>query len=373
VRLLLASYFYPPSVGGVEQQSHLLARGLTQRGHSVRVISARLDGFAPTEDVDGVRIQRISPGRGSRWQKMATYVAGMLSVTVRARSWADVIQVQQALYPAAAMALLAPLLRRPLVVRNAGSGEFGGVQLMRRMPLGTFGLSLMARAATGVSLNAEMTCEMREAGFRHLVEIPNGIELGPEMTPADRATARAALGIEGPTVLYVGRLEAEKGVDLLIRAWQRVDVPGANLVIVGNGPDRESLLRLAMEASTGCSIRFAGASTDVRRYLHAADLFVLPSRSEGISNALLEAMASGLPVVTTDVGGNRQVIQLPHIGILVPPQDSEALAEAICRVLLQPEVRRTLGVVGRAHVAASYSADTMIDSYEQLYRRLSRV
>jgi glycosyltransferase involved in cell wall biosynthesis len=371
VRLLLASYYYPPSIGGVERQSHLLARGLAKRGHAVRVVSARLDGFSATEDLDGVKVWRVSPGRGTRWQKMATYLIGMLVATIRMRSWAEVIQVQQALYPAAATALLAPLLRRPLVVRNSGSGEFGSVQLMRRMPLGAACLGVVARVATGVSLNNEMTREMRQAGFRRLIQIPNGVQPAAEVTPRVREEARRSLGIEGQLVLYVGRLEAEKGVDLLVRAWQLVEDPGATLVIVGDGVDRENLMRLASASATHSAIRFAGASANVQGYLQSADLFVLPSRSEGISNALLEAMASGVPVVATDVGGNREVVLDARLGTLVAAMDADALGRAIGQVLRSPELRKAQSVAARAHVAAHYSVERMIELYEQLYQNIS--
>jgi glycosyltransferase involved in cell wall biosynthesis len=370
VRLLLASYNYPPSIGGVERQSHLLARGLMLRGHQVRVIAARLPGFPAAEEVDSIRIQRVSAGSGSRWQKMATYVAGMLLATRQSGAWADVIHVQQVLYPAAAMALLASAYRKPLVVTNAGSGDFGGVQLMRRLPLGRLSLGLIARAAYGVSLNAEMTHEMQDAGFRRLRQIPNGVELPPETTPEMRMMARQNLGIDGLMVLYVGRLEQEKGVDLLIRAWQQVEVPGVKLIIVGDGPERDSFARLARSAPGQRAIDLAGPTTDVRTYFQAADLFVLPSRSEGISYALLEAMASGLAVVATDVGGNREVICDASVGTLVRPLDPPALTEAVTRLLLSQEIRKANGAAARAHVQSSYSAERMVAAYEQLYLSL---
>src|SRR5206468_3330067 len=123
MRLLLASYFYPPSIGGVERQSHLLARELVRRGHEVTAVSARLPGFAQQENLDGVRVERVSPGSGSRYRRMATFIAGMAIAAGRHRRQVDLIQVQQALYPAAAMALAAGVLGKPLVVSNRGSGH----------------------------------------------------------------------------------------------------------------------------------------------------------------------------------------------------------------------------------------------------------
>jgi len=370
VRLLVSSYYYPPSIGGVERQSHLLARGLVERGHSVRVITARQPGFKPREVLDGVEILRVSPGRGSRWQKMATYLVGMLAATLRWAAWAEVIQVQQILYPAGFVSLISPVLRRPLVVRNAGSGEFGGVQLMRRMPAGNVVLRVIAHAATGVSLNAEMTAEMRTAGFRHVVEIPNGVDVPPPSTDAMRGAARDALGVTGRVVLYAGRLDREKGVDVLIEAWPRVGIDDATLVIVGDGPERTALTHLADRIGCESSVRFVGSTTQMLTFFAAADVFVLPSRSEGISNALLEAMASGLPVVATDVGGNRQVIECSNMGTLVPSEDPAVLAGALAAMLVNAEMRRRIGVAARNHVRARYSAERMVDAYEHLYLRM---
>jgi glycosyltransferase involved in cell wall biosynthesis len=302
---------------------------------------------------------------------MGTYLAGMLFATLRANAWADVIQVQQILYPAAAVALLEPLLRRPLVVRNAGSGQFGGVQLMHRMPFGKRALNLIARQATAISLNSEMTAEMRAAGFRRLVEIPNGVAVPAPTTDSLKRAARQSLGLDGPTVLYVGRFDDEKGVDVLIRAWQRLQTPHATLVLVGDGPERTALKHLHRDGTNAESIRFAGPSEDVAQYYQAADLFALPSRSEGISNALLEAMGSGIPVVATAVGGNREVIAAPSVGKLVAPGDDQALAAAIQNLLAVRPLRDALGKAGRSHIEAYYSAERMLDSYERLYRTLT--
>lgn len=328
------------------------------------MVSARFGDAPEHERLDGVEVERVSPGAGSRWAKMGTYLAGMLARTARWRGEVDVIQVQQALYPAAAMALVAPLLRRPLVVRNAGSGVAGAVGTMGRLPLGSFGLHLIARAATCVSLSDEMTGEMERAGFRRLVCIPNAAVLPAPTSAAARAEARAALGVSGRVVLFVGRLEAEKGVDLLLSAWRRLDVP-ATLLVVGDGPERSRL-----EALASNTVRFCGMVRDVSRHLQAADLFALPSPSEGLSNALLEAMAAGLPAVATEVGGNRQVIARPELGLLVPPGDPDAFATALRTLIVDEPKAAAMGVAARDHVAARFSVATMVDAYERLYREL---
>lgn len=366
MRLLLASYYYPPSIGGIERQTWLLAHGLAERGHCVRVLCARLASNEPAEvqEAPGLTVERVHPGRGGRLRRMATYLSGLLGATARHRRYVDLLHVQQILYPAAAMVVAARALRRPLIVTNHGSGPSGGVQTMRHQPGGQLCLRLLSRAAIGVSLSQEMTREMRSAGFERIVQIPNGVPIPAEPTDEQRARARQALGVSGKVALYIGRLNPEKGVDVLARAWATLNEPDATLLIVGAGPLARPIKDLI---ATSARVDFRPPTPDVQPYLAAADVFVLPSRAEGLSYGLLEAMAYGLPIVATSVGGNREVIDRPDLGVLVPPEDAAALAAAIRAVLLDGALASQLRRSGRAHVRERYSADAMIDAYERLY------
>jgi glycosyltransferase involved in cell wall biosynthesis len=166
----------------------------------------------------------------------------------------------------------------------------------------------------------------------------------------------------------VGRLAPEKGIDDLLRAFAAVrSGMDASLLIAGDGPDRMKLEALAAELGIGDAVEFAGYTANVAEALARMDVFVLPSRSEGIPLALLEAMAAGLPVVAARVGGVPEVVADGETGVLVPPGDPPALAAAMADLLSDPLRRREAGERGRARVRRHFSHTRMAQSYRSLY------
>jgi glycosyltransferase involved in cell wall biosynthesis len=173
----------------------------------------------------------------------------------------------------------------------------------------------------------------------------------------------------GPAVI-VGRLNPEKDHATLLRAVDRVvrTDPSFRLEIAGEGPCREDLYRLAGERSLAGHVRFLGQVQDIPTLLGRAGLFVLSSLSEGVSLTLLEAMASGLPVVATRVGGNPEVVADGQTGRLVPSADPEALAAALLELWRDPDAGRRMGAAGRARVERHFDVTGMVAAYESLYR-----
>lgn len=167
--------------------------------------------------------------------------------------------------------------------------------------------------------------------------------------PGSRADARAALGwsTEDPVVLFVGNLVDIKNPDVLVRAHARL--PGVRLVLAGGGPLEGALRRMAGELGTGDRVEFAGrlAAPEVARRMQAADLLCLPSRNEGVPNVILEAFASGLPVVASRVGGISEVHHEGCLGRLVPPGDPAALVDALQWTLTESVARDAIADHGR--------------------------
>lgn len=206
-----------------------------------------------------------------------------------------------------------------------------------------------------------------------LVVIPNGIELLPQ--PAvDKAAVWAELGRPRPEMVIgtVGRLEPVKGFPYLLEALAQLApaYPAVHLLIVGDGPERTALEAQAHRLGLGERVIFAGHRTDVPLLMGGMDLFVLPSIWEGMPNVVLEAMAAGLPVVATAVGGTPEIVVEGETGLLVPPRDPAALAEAMERLLADPALRLQMGRAGRDRVQQYFDIERTIRLNEELYNTL---
>jgi glycosyltransferase involved in cell wall biosynthesis len=175
---------------------------------------------------------------------------------------------------------------------------------------------------------------------------------------------------DGASIGAVGRIEPQKGFDLLIRALG--DVDDATLVIIGDGSERRPLAELARRIGVAERIRWTGWSDDPRSYLGSFDVFALPSRFEGFPLVVLEALLARTAVVAADVGSVAEVVRDGETGLLVPPEDPAALAEAIRRLLAGAELRQRLGAQGRQLVLERFTAARMTHAYASLYEELLR-
>lgn len=231
----------------------------------------------------------------------------------------------------------------------------------------------MMHAQTCVSESAcRFTHEQSGIPLEKLFAIPNGVV--QESFEMSRGAFRQQLGLsdETPLIAAVGRLEKQKGMDYLLEAAADVSggFPDAVLAIVGAGPDEERLKERAGKLGLGDVVRFIGWTPDVPQILVDADVFVLASLWEGMPNVVLEAMAARCAVVATEVGGCPEIIIHEESGLLVPPAQSKALADSMRRLLADGKLRKRLAEDGRRRVEEKFSIGTMVESNENLYRRL---
>lgn len=206
-----------------------------------------------------------------------------------------------------------------------------------------------------------------------IVIISNGVDTRRYQATADRSAMRRALGFAGEEILYtvVGTLKEQKGHRYLIEAVAPLiaRTPRLHILIVGDGELRGSLEAQVGAAGIESNIHFLGNRSDVPAILAACDVFVLPSLWEGLPMALIEAMASGLPVIATHVSGSQQVVEQGRSGILVPPGEVAPLRHAIEDLLGDPERARLLGKTAQRRIEEAYSARRQAEEHLVLYRR----
>ncbi|MCX6083945.1 MAG: glycosyltransferase [Caldiserica bacterium] len=236
---------------------------------------------------------------------------------------------------------------------------------------------------------ADLTTNVSQAGVERYIRVgaapvdrirwvPNGIDVSRfERDSARHERLRASLGFPGAFVfLAAARLERAKGIDILLDASSLMHLQGRNVavLIAGDGSQRAELEAQASTLRLGeRSVRFLGAREDIPDLMEAVDALVLPSRWEGLPMVLLEAGAAGLPVIATNVGGVAEIVRNGTTGFLVSPDDPEALARAMVRlVMLSPEERSAMGRNGRRIVEERYSLSNIVDRWEQLYAEVAR-
>ncbi|MCA1829743.1 MAG: glycosyltransferase family 4 protein, partial [Myxococcales bacterium] len=324
---MLAGVF-PPLIGGIQTHTLLLSRTLAGRGVEVHVLTRHYRGLRRHEWISGVEVHRVGEAGVPRGLRAASYLAGALAAMRRLRDRIQVLHAHQLYAPAAVGVAGRAMLGRPLILNPHSPVEIASLGPLRRRCGDAF-----------VSICAPIADGLRRAGVprERIHSIPNGVDTA-HFRPAsleERAELRRTLGLPPrPTIVYAGRLARVKGIDVLLDAWPRFEGK-AQLCLVGGGED-EGVLRAQAAKLRG--VHFVGPVRDAAPWLRAADAGVLPSRSEGLSVALLEAMSCGLPMVATAVGGSAGAIDDGIDGLLVPPEDPAALAIALGRALETPSL-----------------------------------
>ena len=361
---------FHPRIGGAERQAAALAREQVADGHEVHVLTRRLPALPTLDALDGVTIHRLPAGRLGA---LCFVTAGVRFIHTRRRPF-DVLHAHQARANAALGLLARGLGGPPLVIKVAGLDV-----PQRGTPGDRARTAMLRRADAVVALTASMRAELAALGVpeARLYVIPNGVDGAHHhpVTASERDHARAALGLDSRAlvVLFLGRLTAVKGPDLLLDAWadliQEDGVGNAILLFAGDGPLAPALGERARGFPPG-GVRFLGAVADPAPLYRAADVLALPSRSEGLSNTLLEGMASGLAIVATDVGGNREVITQGETGRLVAPEP-RAFARALAEILADPALRAAMGEAASSAAGRLYDLRAIARRYEELYRNVA--
>jgi len=357
-------------IGGAEYQLLELAKGLNKRKFRVIVLNLQKGGPLESEfrHLPGVRL--ISLKRKGVFR----FLVFLNILAVIRRMKVDVIQ--PFMTPAIFFSILPALISRTpvkIVTERSGPGRRKGTALRYRMYL--CAEDLLTRFVDWAVTNSE-------AGKRYLIErgiaqmrvkvIYNGINLRRLDAVEEKVCEiRHRLGVPpGGNVLgMVATLFPVKNHAVFLSAAARISqvIPDTRFALVGDGPLRTHLEGMSKDLGLGSRVIFFGDQRDVGAYIAAFDIAVLTSDTEGCSNFLLEAMALGKPVVATDVGGNRELVCQGESGVLVPPRDAEALADAIIDLLRNPALARSMGQAGKERVITRFSLGNMVSQYESLY------
>jgi glycosyltransferase involved in cell wall biosynthesis len=366
-----------PARGGSEGQCLLLSRYLAGKGVAVSLLTQWERGAAGFAG-PSLHVHRL-PARGGGLLAGLGYVLLCACWLAARGARHTILHAHQALSPALAATLAKRLRPRfRVVVKVACSGAWSDFRLAQARPFFRRRLALLRGVDRFVVLNPESAAEVEALGLDggRTVRIPNGVDSGRFMPAlgAKRQALRRRLGLgaEERVALFVGRLEARKGVDVLLRAWARLAEPGLapRLLLAGAGATAQWA---GMVRSLGLDekVVFLGERQDVADLHRAADVFVFPSRAEGCPNAVLEAMASALPVVATDVAGNREALgDKGDAGILVPGEDPERLAQALRALAASPALGREMGAAARRRILERFDIRLVGEEYLSLYRSL---
>lgn len=342
--------------GGQEMRILVEAQGLIERGHDVQILCCHNSGLQREAARRGVPHASLAIGKKTPWALRTL------------RNWliehpADIVNTHSSTDSWLTALALRTMRNPPALVRT----RHVSVPISRRATTRWLYRQPQHIVTTGELLREQVIALGVER--QRVSSVPTGQDTA-RFAPGDTARARNEIGIDkrALAITIVATLRSWKGHRYLIEAFEQLDRDNTVLLIVGDGPQRENLERQARASSRLDQIRFAGNRDDVVPWLHASDIFVLPSYAyEGVPQALVQAMLCGLPIVTTAVGAIPEAVADRHSALLVAPHDADALTTALRELIGDPELCRRLG--GNARVAAQKRFDltTMFDRTEAIF------
>jgi glycosyltransferase involved in cell wall biosynthesis len=393
----------PLGAGGAEIQAIRLAKRLIQQGVEIIFLTPGRDNVKGYGELDGIPVHRLHSFLNYFWDLLSAmkkktrtqeyvqieyddmlertnevttpivigvklrylifYINSLVFLWNKRKKF-DIIHVHSMEWPSFVGAWLSKKFKKKLIIKDA---TMNGINGLHRYPGGSQKLKLITTQATFVAMTKAIHTNFLSVGIREqqIVDIPNGIEITGEFkTQYSKANRK---------VIFVGNLSQQpaKGVDILLKAWKTVITvhSDALLSIVGDGPLKhyQDFLETNKIAET---VQLLGKRNDIKDLLIGADIFVLPSRREGMPNALMEAMLLAMPCVATDISGSQDLIKDRENGLLVPPCNVEQLSQAILYLMHHSEEAAKMGRLARETICTFNRMDVVANQYLALYKRL---
>ncbi|MEI6564907.1 MAG: glycosyltransferase family 4 protein [bacterium] len=392
-RICLLTDSYYPVVGGGEAHARLLCGEFRRLGVPVFVLTGHKVATSPAfETVDGIAVHRAPPAGYPRLGKYLMLGSSFWRLTRMRREY-DVIYVCGIRTLGLIAVVAARLLGKGCVLRAESRGEVSGGfiwektdgrvnPLLKFMFMGPilFRNLILKRANAFLSIAAVIRDEYKacRVPMGKIVDIPNGIDVTRfSPVPSETKVAiRTQLGLpQGRLFAYTGKLNRGKGLEFLVRVWKdwARQHPDCKLLLIGSGAMQflscEKELRDYVEQNgMQAAVIFAGSVNNVHEYLQASDFFLFPSESEALPLALLEALATGLPTVASDIGGCRAIVTDGHDGRLAPPNDATAWIAGLQTLVNEPILAAEWGRVGRETVVKTFSIAHVAEEHIRLFR-----
>jgi glycosyltransferase involved in cell wall biosynthesis len=358
MKIAIIIFFFPPKwLGGTEIATYNLAKHLAKRGHEIHVITSYDEGFPDIYKENGFYVHRIL------WSaiRIIGVVSFHLKIFFKIRTIKpDIVQVQYIEMGISAW-LIKKILRIPYVVWGRGSdiNQLNRFSRIKAKPI-------LQNANAILALTENMRIKLKNIYNTEIYIVPNGIDL-EEYTGSPTIPDRKP-GTKN--ILFVGSLRPVKGVQYLITSMKKIheELPDARLILVGDGEEREHLEALSIQLGLQKYVEFIGkvSHEKVKTFMQQADVFVLPSLSEGFPNVILEAMACGLPIIASPVGGIPDIITNDTNGYLVEVKDTNDMANKILLLLSDDALRKKISDNNR-NLVKKYTWENVILKLEKIY------
>jgi len=341
---------------------------LVSKGIPVSVLTRSVKNEKSFEQINGVKVYReIHVIDKGKWFGIS-YILTTFYFLFKKRHTYNIIHchIADGLGYIAAL-LIKFLFNKKIIVKIALSGPTSDFKMLKKSRLNRICLKMLHNVDKVITICSWSKKEALNEGFSEskITFIPNGVN-------TDHFIPSPAAECASNKITFLGRLNYQKGIDTLLLAFSSLimNKPGLQLEITGEGPEKPNLLKMAEDLNITNKVIFHGKNTDPYAFLLSSTVFVLPSRSEGLPNVLLEAMSCGLPVIASNVGGNLDLIQSGINGILFEEGNYEQLSSAIETILDDQQLKEKLGKNAIQTIVSNYAMEQVSSTYIDLYNKL---
>lgn len=358
---------FRPIASGAEKQVERLASKLVRLGHQVSVLTQLRDPTSPRHELlNGIDVHRVDFPL-SYW--IHRDIGKQFRFLVNQRQTYDIIHSHQCFNHAVIDTLAAQWLEKKSILKIACAGEVGDLNVFSRFRGFKMALGILHQTDAVIAISAEIEKELLRYGFpaQRIYRIPNGVD-------TEEFARRGAFPDRSKIIfILIGRRTPQKGIDIAFKAMRvllQKNINNIELRLYGLDYPEHDYRKMAQEYGVQAVVRFYPHTEEIQCVYHDAHCLILPSRAEGLSNVLLEAMSLELPVIASRISGTVDVVEDGRNGILIAPEDSETLAAAMEQVITNPELAFLLGKNARRHIIEKFSLDEVAQNYSHLYQRL---